>query len=788
MRKNSVRARIASTLAIYLLACLFGQIAYGQTLDRRLIGSFPREGGPITISTTDRPVVTRGLSFITETGSITLGDSPAPYETSRQTPNGVYTELGFNKVTLSGSVTLDAIATPDAVIEARYSQPLTFGTQSIAFPFLGGEAARFGIQGSYAYDGGPVTIEPVALPVNVRKLELNATAGAISSGGNAAPFASLDINTSTKWTASSQADVLIDGPVILDAIFQPGDPLLPSQLRGTAYDATGSGAFELTRQQPKSTDRIRGSYSWQGPVVVESTNGPVTLRGLDFFGPRHASAGIRGGSNPAPFQTATANRDDLWSIRSDVDVMLDGHLRLDATVAEGSHVDGQMWDGNISSSFEMNRRRELDATASIPFDGGNVSLSRTSINSVNVRLIQGQLQGGSNPAPFDSITNNTPIQWTVESNSIVEQAGPITLDVNASKGSKGSVIVSDGLDTATINLTIADPLPNRKLIGGYSLTEGGPVSLASNGPTTLRTLKIDALPNRGTLVAGGSAAPFDSLTANTDTTWSVESETDVTIDGIVQLDLEVEPHAFLAGQAFDGTTTTKVHFNGSSYTYNWHHSRLVAAYPEDGGNMLLLAPDEARSMAGIEFVAAPGILTKGEDPSPFLFFLSSATHPGAVTFAAIAPVTIDGVVELNVYVGPNTPQGTINGSSASPQPNVGLSVTAFPVLMMPSLEKFAAPTMTCIIPEDELVGDLDDNGTVEFRDFLVLAGNFRLEVNTYGEGDINCNGTVDFEDLLRLGNRFGETRPSATQHVPEPHALGLLAIGLLGIATLRRRR
>ena len=96
------------------------------------------------------------------------------------------------------------------------------------------------------------------------------------------------------------------------------------------------------------------------------------------------------------------------------------------------------------------------------------------------------------------------------------------------------------------------------------------------------------------------------------------------------------------------------------------------------------------------------------------------------------------------------------------------------------------PTITCVIPEDELVGDLDDNGTVEFSDFLVLAGNFGLEVDTYGDGDINCNGTVDCEDFIRLGGNFGQSRP-AVAAVPEPSAISLLLIGIFFAAQFCRK-
>ena len=80
-------------------------------------------------------------------------------------------------------------------------------------------------------------------------------------------------------------------------------------------------------------------------------------------------------------------------------------------------------------------------------------------------------------------------------------------------------------------------------------------------------------------------------------------------------------------------------------------------------------------------------------------------------------------------------------------------------------------------------GDIDGNGEVDFADFLLLSGNF----GTAGEGDLDCSGEVDFADFLTLAANFGQT-VAATQSVPEPGTAGVLALGLLGCAALRRRR
>ena len=89
-------------------------------------------------------------------------------------------------------------------------------------------------------------------------------------------------------------------------------------------------------------------------------------------------------------------------------------------------------------------------------------------------------------------------------------------------------------------------------------------------------------------------------------------------------------------------------------------------------------------------------------------------------------------------------------------------------------------------PINELLGDLNGDGTVDFPDFLTLSGNFGLDVDRYEDGDINCDGTVDFPDFLALSGNFGESLPGAAAAVPEP-SMGILAlIGFISMFGFRR--
>ena len=83
-------------------------------------------------------------------------------------------------------------------------------------------------------------------------------------------------------------------------------------------------------------------------------------------------------------------------------------------------------------------------------------------------------------------------------------------------------------------------------------------------------------------------------------------------------------------------------------------------------------------------------------------------------------------------------------------------------------------------------GDVDGNGTVEFVDFRILAGNFGMSVSSHAQGDINCNGTVEFTDFLALAENFGRVVATDAVSVPEPS--GFLVAGIAALGLFRRRR
>lgn len=78
-------------------------------------------------------------------------------------------------------------------------------------------------------------------------------------------------------------------------------------------------------------------------------------------------------------------------------------------------------------------------------------------------------------------------------------------------------------------------------------------------------------------------------------------------------------------------------------------------------------------------------------------------------------------------------------------------------------------------------GDANDDGKVDFADYLILEATFGGAPVLPEDADFDDSGTVDFADYLVLEANFG-----VGAAVPEPASLSLLALAGLGL--LRRRR
>lgn len=88
-----------------------------------------------------------------------------------------------------------------------------------------------------------------------------------------------------------------------------------------------------------------------------------------------------------------------------------------------------------------------------------------------------------------------------------------------------------------------------------------------------------------------------------------------------------------------------------------------------------------------------------------------------------------------------------------------------------------------------IYGDFDGDGTVDFKDLLILAQHYGQQDAGLSGGDADGDGTVDFNDLLILAQNYGQnvsTISPAQRPVPEPGVAA--AVAMLCAASMRRRR
>jgi ELWxxDGT repeat protein len=71
---------------------------------------------------------------------------------------------------------------------------------------------------------------------------------------------------------------------------------------------------------------------------------------------------------------------------------------------------------------------------------------------------------------------------------------------------------------------------------------------------------------------------------------------------------------------------------------------------------------------------------------------------------------------------------------------------------------------------EQLSGDIDGDGRVQFSDFLILSSNFGISNAQFKDGDLDGDGSVQFTDFLILSSNFGQSLAFASHNrgAPQP--------------------
>jgi len=391
-----------------------------------------------------------------------------------------------------------------------------------------------------------------------------------------------------------------------------------------------------------------------------------------------------------------------------------------------------------------------------------------------------------------------------------------------------------------------------ELEGSFPL-EGGKITITPTaGP--IQTGGIELVPVEGTVTAGSNPAPFEFFLPNSAAPENVllASLEPITIDGPVTLDVTVSADAVINGHWAKGTTPTPFPMNGSINIPKPNPkpnpnpgpdsigASLAGTFPLDGGKITVTPTSGPIQTGGIEFVAEPGMLTHGESPAPFAFFIPNGLAPGNVTLGSVGPpVTIDGPVTLDVtatadaVVSASWGDGStpvafpVTGGDPNANPNPGPDPSEIVPLNQESIDFALTTTLVTEVIESELLvlfpeggGPLTIMGTngpvstlgIEFvaePGMLIQGDNaapFQFFIdNGEAEGNVTLGSlgvpvVIDEPITLNifatadavLSGQWGEgtlaTFPAfAVPNVPEPSGQALLLLPAMGMLCLRRR-
>ena len=626
----------------------------------QLVGTFPTGGGNLVLSTETNPVQFAALRLASSQGNLTPGSVLAPFQSRTSFSNSIE-YFASSDVVVDGSITLDLAVSANAVVQGWHQQRRGERGERIAFPISAGETTPFPFFATRPFSGGPITIAPFAgsAAAPLTGIQLNAASGELTSGGSAAPFESLESNTSESWSAASTAAVFIDGPIELDVVASSN-----SSISGQFSSGSATGEFAVNSLPPPTDTQIVGRYSIDGgPISVQSTQ-PVSIRQLQL---NSSGGNLIGGTNAAPFENIVSNTDTEWSVSSNAAVVLNGSVDLDVQVEPNTFVKGFTNDGVATSAFQLYALSEEDLDAELfgifPEEGGLLTVVTT-----KGPILAGGLHFDVNspsditvtevPAPFAFfIPSSNPLDVTLGVlGAPVELNGPVTLGIEVSANAiintaqwGQSVVPTDFPVVGGLLQTGLTREPDR-LAGTYSLA-GGPVSIQATGdPVPLRELELVAA--NGSLIDQDSAAPFESVTTS-GTSWTAQSSVDVMIDGEIVLGVEVAPFSLVRGI---GTTSDDTFaFSLNSFTEDVIASELVAVFPEGGGKVTVFATEEPITTDTLEFATDDiGAITAGFDPAPFDFFLADPNKPNSIILGMNeGSVTISSSLTLDITASPD---------------------------------------------------------------------------------------------------------------------------------------
>ncbi len=509
--------------------------------------------------------------------------------------------------------------------------------------------------GYFSEGGGAMTVETTDGPIQTAGLNFIAEPGILTKGEDAAPFDFFLGTDPDNITFAALRQVTLDGIVELD--MQVAPEATPFDIQASYGDGTSPRRFP-----------IQGIVSSPLAVTIPGGGGPVTISPSDQSAwtvgrlALQATQGlIEAGGSPAPFETLIENTTTRWEASTSAGVTIDGSVQLDVVASYDATVNVETYsaDNQLVGSSNLIVGERLPGFGNaltarhdnlnggpivIQSRGGPVNLLGLELASANSGL-----SSSGDPSPFETLESNTSNLWKASSSTDVQIDGVLVLDVITEPEQNVTGVYFEGI--VARRFLVRDVFPLDRITLSHPI-DGGPLTLDVDG-SFLNGINLTA--TQGTFTGGGDASPFSVLSSNTPERWAAESQENIFVDGQITLDVTVSSGAVISGTIQNDVASAEISITQSE--------PVVAIYPREGGPITLEFLDGPRGLMGVEFLAEPGVLTQGASAEPFDFFIPDSAAPGNVTLGVLGtPVTLDGSVELDVIVAPDTPFGEISAN------------------------------------------------------------------------------------------------------------------------------
>lgn len=466
---------------------------------------------------------------------------------------------------------------------------------------------------------------------------------------------------------------------------------------------------------------------------------------------------------------ASADGDGLvtsWSITTSDPVSLDG---------EWHHL-AWSWDENVNMSYlylDGNVIADFGATFAppTPNPGATVGLPQIDfLGTVGDAIEIGSVQGGS--APFNGLIDELRISGIdlYQGGAFTPSGAPFELqrwNVNADGDWSNAANWTGGVPDAvgaTANFLAAIDAPRTitldtlRTVGVMRFDNPG-ASYTIAGPGTL-VVDVGTGAARVAVVSGSHTIATDVL---------LQDNLHVTVNPAASLNLDGQVEGVL------GATLTK---DGGG-TLAMKNLRLDNAVIDAG--TLQLNPDGG---AG----GSSKVLSIAVDSTDARLDLTdnalSIDYDGPSPIATVAALLTGGRAG-----GAWTGNGITSSAAAANPTATGVGYGEAGDLNLTSVAGQTVDTTTVVV-RYTLLGDATLDRSVNIADFSRLASNFN-QSGGWTSGDFNYDGTVGIADFSVLAGNFNQTLPAAGARgsaVPEPGAVGLMALTALATGMRRRRR